>query len=285
MFVFKEIMNAEEFHNIMVKPDGVINAIKQKVPWLTQQVDIRINRREDDSDSDDEFNEDGRRMDNEMLFERTLTKTMVRRMVKANLTNELQKRGADTLGNVDLLKKRLCALVDREMEESYTRGDRDQREGVPLLGIQMDSATPHIGNGNLGDINESLFKQGINIKVHQQPQKSPELNLCDLCVNRSLESHSQLNKTGAHTFTDLLVNVVKEFEDYPIEYIERAYAMSFAVYREILKQNGGNDFPSPHEGIRAKQNNGLEIVDLNVPVSLVQSAELWLTMNPLPPVP
>ena len=285
MFVLKENLNAVEFHHLMVKHDGVINAIKQKVPWLTQRVEIRINRREDDSDMDDEDHEDGHIINNEMLFERTLTKAMVRRMLREDLTNELQKRDASTVGNVTLLKQRLCALVDREIEKSYTRGDRDQRDGVPLLGIQMDSATPHIGNDNLGDINESLFHQGINIKVHQQPQKSPELNLCDLCVNRSLESHSQLNKVGAHTLNDLVVNVVKEFENYPIEKIERAYAMSFAVYREILKQNGGNDFPSPHEGIRAKQNNGLEFVDLNVPVSLVQSAELWLTMNPLPPVP
>ena len=285
MFIFIVSLNAEQFHHIMVKHDGVINAIKKKAPWLTQQVDILVNRREDDSDSDEEDREEDCRVDNETLFERALTKTMVRNMIKTDLINELQKRGANTEGAVAALKLRLCALVDREVEDSYTRGDRDQRDGVPLLGVQMDSATPHIGNDNLRDINESLIYQGINIKVHRQPEKSPELNLCDLCINRSLESHSQLNKAGAHTFTDLLVNVVKAFDDYPIEYIERAYAMSFAVYREILKQNGGNDFPSPHEGIRAKQNNGFEFVDLNVPVSLVESAELWLTMNPLPPVP
>ena len=62
-------------------------------------------------------------MDNETLFERALTKTMVRNMIKTDLINELQKRGANTEGAVAALKLRLCALVDREVEDSYTRGE------------------------------------------------------------------------------------------------------------------------------------------------------------------
>ena len=104
MFIFIVSLNAEQFHHIMVKHDGVINAIKKKAPWLTQQVDIRVNQREDDSDSDEEDHEDDCRVNNEALFERTLTKTMVKKMIKTDLINELQKRGANTEGSATLLR-------------------------------------------------------------------------------------------------------------------------------------------------------------------------------------
>ena len=48
---------------------------------------------------------------------------------------------------------------------------------------------------------------------------------------------------------------------------------SLHVYREILKNRGGNQYDLPHSDIREKQENGEEICDLQVPVEVVDLAK------------
>ena len=210
-------------------------------------------------------------------------------MLKKDLIVELEKRHANTLGSVKLLKDRLCAYIDRDIENSYTHGDRDSREGHPLQNLQMDNAKPHIGNENIQNINRKLEEEKweshfiVNLTV--QPPRSPDLNKLDMSINRSLASKIHTYKVRSHNLDDLVINVVREFEDYPIEYLERAYAETFAIYREILHHDGGNDFSIPHEGIRSRQSRSESVVDLYVDVALVERAKAWLVANPLPDIP
>ena len=106
-----------------------------------------------------------------------------------------------------------------------------------------------------------------------------------MSINRSLASKAASYKIKAKNLSDIIVNVMREFDDYPIESLERAYAQTFALYRQVLIHNGDNDFPSPHEGIRKKLKQGEDIVDLYADVTLVKEAQAWLVNNPLPPVP
>ena len=52
----------------------------------------------------------------------------------------------------------------------------------------------------------------------------------------------------------------------------RVHALQFEVYREILRNDGGNQFKMPHSGIRTRQKNGEEICDLSVPIDAYNRA-------------
>ena len=63
------------------------------------------------------------------------------------------------------------------------------------------------------------------------------------------------------------------FYDYDEDQLLRIEALQMEVYRKILENEGGNDFPMPHSDIRKRQNNGLPVVDYSVPAALVRSAK------------
>jgi hypothetical protein len=46
--------------------------------------------------------------------------------------------------------------------------------------------------------------------------------------------------------------------------LNRFDALQYAVYREILKDGGNNQYKVPHSGIRRRQRSGLEVIDRNV---------------------
>ena len=174
----------------------------------------------------------------------------------------------------------------------YTHGDKDFCDGIPLQNVQMDNAKPHIGNGLIEKINKELQdadnnnKMKISIMCTLQPARSPDLNKLDMSINRSLAAKVHNFKTRSNNLEELLViNVVREFDEYPISYLERAYAQTFANYRACLRHNGNNDYPSPHEGIRKKENPCEDIVDYYVDVNLVEQVKQWLINHPLPPIP
>lgn len=247
------------------------------MPWLADEtIDISITAQEGD---DDETGFDiGRRID-------TLSNVAARSMKKEQLIAELHNRGASTAGLRSELLDRLLGLLDRESELMFTRGDRDVRDGHHVITAQADNAKPHIGSDNIKKLNDWGRERGMSIQVALQPPRSPDLNKLDMSVFRSLASRASNYKCISKNLDDLVYNVTREFEEYPIEYLLRTHAETFAVYREILRHDGGNDYPSPHTNIRKRQSEGEDIVDLFVDVDLVSRAEAWLLANPLPPLP
>lgn len=242
-------------------------------------------RCEDDNDDDDEGLEtrDDAVMQHLPLAQATLSRTAARCMKTAELASELQSRHASTAGNKDARLQRLLYLLDQDVESSYTKGDVDEYNGVHPICLQMDGAKPHVGNDNIRLLNERGLESGFSIHCTVQPANSPDLNKNDMSFNNSLATHaSNLANVQNSSFDDIVCNVVRAFDEYPVDSLYRAYAETFAVYREILKHCGGNDFKMPHGEIRKNESNGLEIVDFYVDEVVVDGAKMWLVQNPLP---
>ena len=57
--------------------------------------------------------------------------------------------------------------------------------------------------------------------------------------------------------------------------LERVHACLFTVYRQILENNGSNQYDMPHEGTRKRQRDGSNVRDLTVTRELVRAGRVW----------
>lgn len=244
------------------------------MPWLAGENVIQLNYHLKEEESEDVDIEVPR-------AEGALSNTAARQLNKEQLIAQLVTRKASTVGVKATLLERLLGLLDRENENKFTHADRDVMDGRHHVTVQMDNAKPHIGYDNVANLNEFAKDHGFVVNVTLQPPRSPDLNKLDMSVFRSLAARASNYKVQSNNLNELACNVVREYEDYPIDYLLRTHAQTFAVYREILRHDGGIDYPSPHGEIRKHQKEGSEIVDLYVDVTLVQKAEKWLVDNQL----
>lgn len=174
---------------MVTRDGGLLDKIKEKMPWNFQPTLNYIVREPDEEDEEGDLNHN-QEWSIETPNYPILCKSKVSNMKRASLESELHRRGENTDGNVDLLKRRLKALINREIESSYTNGDRDFRDGKLLMNVQMDNATPHTGNDNGVLLNDMQQRENINLRFTYQPARSPDLNLNDQSVNRSLASRA-----------------------------------------------------------------------------------------------
>ena len=128
--------------------------------------------------------------------------------------------------------------------------------GINTVEFQDDNATPHKKvRGEVGKAGEGRAS-GIEIKLHAQPPRSPDLNVLDLYVwrvlsagvNRRLFSKYR-NVTKSQ---EVLWKCIQDAwdEDLTPAKIECAFRLIQPVMRCITKNNGGNKFKLPHSGIR-----------------------------------
>ena len=144
--------------------------------------------------------------------------------------------------------------------------------GQPII-IQQDWAKPHTAKVNKERL-EALGKaDGWNITFDTQPAQSPDLNKNDLAFFYSLQCAANKLKGKSKNTKDLMTAVTKAFHDYDKDQLLRLEALQMQIWREILKNEGGNDFAMPHSGIRKRARNGLPVVDYSVPADVVQAAK------------
>jgi hypothetical protein len=91
-----------------------------------------------------------------------------------------------------------------------------------------------------------------------------------LCLFSSLQSRSHAYRTEATCFEDLRDAVQEAWTAYPHELLTRVEALRLVVYREILKNGGGNQYDMPHTGINRRQHSGEAVVDHSVSAALEQ---------------
>ena len=98
---------------------------------------------------------------------------------------------------------------------------------------------------------------------------SPDLNYLDLCFFWSLFKRSDKLKEGARNFDDLIAAVQQAFDDYDSETLDRCYGSWCVNVLACIKDKGGNDFKTPHSGVRAHQNAGQPVDAIAVDKELV----------------
>ncbi len=135
-----------------------------------------------------------------------------------------------------------------------------------FITIQHDGARSHTGCGNMEKLNTAGIEEpGWKIRFETQPAQSPDLNKNDLCFFASLQKRAEEIKTGKSNI-DIINSVVKAYNDYPVDVLQRVDAAAYVAMREILKNGGGNQYDMPHTGVRTRQaKNKDSTVDYNVP--------------------
>jgi hypothetical protein len=144
-------------------------------------------------------------------------------------------------------------------------------KGKPII-IQQDGASPHVGKGNLEFFNVEGRKDGWKIQVITQPPQSPDLNVNDLGLFRSLKCRVENLKDGATTMDELYDSVLEAWDGYDGETLDRIWAHQFECYRQIIRCLGDNCYTAPHSGVRKR----VLAIDLNLNTQEYEEAKEWV---------
>ena len=85
--------------------------------------------------------------------------------------------------------------------------------------------------------------------------------------------------TDAKNITDMIRAVERAFTQYDPGQLERVHACLFTVYRQILENNGSNQYDMRHEGSRKRQRDGSDVRDLTVTRELVRAGRWVVYVN------
>ncbi len=117
--------------------------------------------------------------------------------------------------------------------------------------VQMDNAKPHVGKGNLKVLQKA--GKGVHSKTRQveivcQPPQSPDTNILDLSIFRSLSTRVSKSRTTAveSDLNGLMSSVRLAYRQLPTETLEKAWSMKKRVLGSINLANGDNDYVLPH---------------------------------------
>lgn len=130
--------------------------------------------------------------------------------------------------------------------------------------IQQDGATAHDGEGNKEYFASQGQKYGRNIVVDTQCAQSPDLNILDIGVFRSMQSRSEEYRVDSLSVSDLVARVKKTFDTFPWQTLDNCWAVLHEHYRLIWMEEGGNKYSNPHSGIRRRVSNGLDPVNYSI---------------------
>lgn len=139
--------------------------------------------------------------------------------------------------------------------------------------IQQDNARPHtIESKKI--INEEGTRDGWNIEMSNQPANSPDLNICDLGFFNTIQS---LQSKKCATKVDQLIEAVLEsfYETNPDSLNDNFITLQ-SVMREILINEGSNNFKIPHLKKSINRRKGTEITGLHCPVDVYKNAKTFL---------
>jgi hypothetical protein len=147
------------------------------------------------------------------------------------------------------------------------------RSANPIdIRIQHDNARPH----NIG--NEPAFIAACTshprfvISLQEQPSNSPDLNVLDLGLFRSLQSLQWRQSPPPSTIDDLLRNVRAAYSQYEPWKLYKVFITHQACMDLILILHGDNHYQIPHHGKdRLAQHF---IVNPNLPLS-EKAKEVW----------
>ncbi len=117
--------------------------------------------------------------------------------------------------------------------------------------IQMDNAKPHIGRGNIPALlkaGKGVHRTTRKVSVVCQPPQSPDTNVLDLCLFRSLSKRLASTRTNAleADLEGMMESLKKIWNALPADTLDRAYKTKTRVLESIINLNGDNDYVLPH---------------------------------------
>ena len=114
--------------------------------------------------------------------------------------------------------------------------------------VQADNARAHTGKGVIERLNEEGALRSPRISIIQQPARSPDCNILDLCIFRSwaARNHKLQKFCRANDLEALWANTQEAWAGCPVEVVKRSWVNKSLILQEIKKANGGNFFNVPH---------------------------------------
>jgi hypothetical protein len=144
--------------------------------------------------------------------------------------------------------------------------------------IQVDGASAHTGNQAMQRLNQYCDDNDIHLEYIRQPPNSPDLNICDLSIFYAMEKQvHRIKRRGHGTIQGLADATTQVYNDFSRDTIEIAYGHQWAVFNEILRTEGSNDFKSPHAHVRTRYAAGEALNTCNV--TLTRYNELRAQVN------
>nr|XP_020167633.2 uncharacterized protein LOC109753120 [Aegilops tauschii subsp. strangulata] len=183
----------------------------------------------------------------------------------AQRTSENRDKGTLKLKSLkvtrDVMRYYMCEKLIPAIQERWP----DEDEGRTIY-IQQDNATPHI----LPD--DPVFRQVIeqtdlDIKLLQQPPNSPDMNILDLCIFRSLQSHT--DSRAPQSIRELIEGVEKEYRNYPVDKLARSFVTLQSCIREVMRNKGAINYSIPHMNKERRQAEGRLPIALSIDCELV----------------
>lgn len=124
------------------------------------------------------------------------------------------------------------------------------KNGRLLLTVYLiiDNAGGHGTNEAIQEY-RSMLKEEFNIVLLAQVPRSPETNLLDLGVWRSMQSYVEtLSYRRLQSVEAIAEATEKAWDEFPAEKIEKVYKRWLLVLKLILKDKGGNRYVETHRG-------------------------------------
>ena len=115
------------------------------------------------------------------------------------------------------------------------------------LRLQQDNAPPHPPPGTNEQLNTKLAEmatRGWDIQFNTQPPNSPDCNIQDLGFFRAAQSIQ--HQYPSNNIDELMENVVKAYNDMPLEACKKLWTTAQMVMNEIIRCNGDNTYKLPH---------------------------------------
>ena len=133
-------------------------------------------------------------------------------------------------------------LIDHVIPAIKARWPRNESKSIK---IQQDNASSHVLLDD-AKVLAACTDSGWDIRMVNQPAKSPDLNVLDLGFFNAIQS---LQYQRPSKNIDTLIGSVNEaFLELSDEKLENNFQTLRAVMRAILENEGSNDFKIPHSG-------------------------------------
>ena len=115
---------------------------------------------------------------------------------------------------------------------------------------------------------------GFDIQVLQSPAQSPDMSVFDQLV--AYEAFGSAQDWCSYTYRSSRCRP-GSWDEYDWETLDGAWGCLISTYQRILNDEGGNEFRTPHNGVRRKQAMGVYVCD--VPIDIVQIDRLQLLID------
>ena len=140
--------------------------------------------------------------------------------------------------NKDICRSFLITKVIPAIRRVWPREDAGK-----TIWIQQDNARTHVAPNDPVFL-EAVAKNGLDIRIMNQPPNSPDMNVLDLGFFASLQAKTYLK--NARTIDDIVQNTLKEYEDYDTELVDKVFFTLQGCFIEVMKDGGGNGYKIPH---------------------------------------